>query len=157
MTLSSVKSVVRSPPRKFSHSSKNENCEEESFEDLLLKYKQIKLELESINKDEKIALKEQQSKEHESVSETTVEIPVKEESSTGDAVILEAPVEEKPPVKTFQAFELKPLRQKLKPIAEKKESIVEESSSAVITSDTETHEQGTVVLCQCRLSFFLVR
>lgn len=64
---------VRSPPRKFSHSSKNENCEEESFEDLLLKYKQIKLELESINKDEKLALKEQQSKENESVSETTVE------------------------------------------------------------------------------------
>lgn len=132
---------VRSPPRKFSHSSKNENCEEESFEDLLLKYKQIKLELESINKDEKLALKEQQSKENESVSETTVETLVKEESSTGDAVILEAPVEEKPPVKAFQAFELKPLRQKLKPIAEKKQSIVEESISAVITSDTETLEQ----------------
>ncbi|KAM5170774.1 zinc finger C3H1 domain-containing protein isoform 2-T2 [Mantella aurantiaca] len=138
-----LKSVVRSPPRKPSHSSKNENCEE-SFEDLLLKYKQIKLELESINKDEKLALKEQHSKEHESVVEDNVEITIKEETPTGDVVILEASVEEKPPVKTFQAFELKPLRQKLKPITEKKKpSIVEESSSAVISTDidTETHEQ----------------
>ncbi|XP_018413563.1 PREDICTED: zinc finger C3H1 domain-containing protein [Nanorana parkeri] len=134
-----LKSVVRSPPRKSSHSSKNEN-EEESFEDLLLKYKQIKLELESINKDEKLALKEQHGNVQESVVENTVRTPVKEECISGAAVNLEASVEEKLPVKTFQAFELKPLRQKLKPINEKKQSIVEESNPTVITSDTETHE-----------------
>nr|DBA31131.1 TPA: hypothetical protein GDO54_007031 [Pyxicephalus adspersus] len=143
-----LKSVVWSPPRKSSHVTKNENCEE-SFEDLLLKYKQIKLELESINKDEKLALKEQHKKEQHgkeqhNVLEITVEPPVKEENTTGDTVTPEPPVEEKPQVKSFQAFELKPLRQKLKSITEKKkQSVVEESTLAVHSSDTEPPEQGT--------------
>ncbi|XP_075065630.1 zinc finger C3H1 domain-containing protein isoform X2 [Mixophyes fleayi] len=122
-----LKSIVRSPLRKSGRLSKNESCEE-SFEDLLLKYKQIKLELESINKDEKLALKEEHVKE-ESVVENTVAPPIQEEKCTANEVVPVVAVEEKPPVKSFQAFELKPLRQKLKPITDqKKPSIVEETS-----------------------------
>ncbi|XP_068132779.1 zinc finger C3H1 domain-containing protein isoform X2 [Hyperolius riggenbachi] len=138
-----LKSVIRSPPRKPSaYSSKNENCEEESFEDLLLKYKQIKRELESINKDEKLALKEQHNKEQESVTEKTAEPPVQSKHTTTVQVVPVESVEEKPQVKSFQAFEIKPIRQKLKPITEqKKQSTVEESNSSPATGEAEVSVQ----------------
>ena len=60
----SAKSFGRSPSRK-NYSSKSENCGEETFEDLLLKYKQIQLELEYINKDEKLALSSKEENVHE--------------------------------------------------------------------------------------------
>ncbi|KAM3924389.1 zinc finger C3H1 domain-containing protein isoform 2-T2 [Leptodactylus fuscus] len=119
----------RSPPRKSTH------CEEESFEELLLKYKQIKLELESINKDEKLALKEDPVKEV-SVVETAPEPPALEVKSTVEDVVPVVVTEEKPPVKTFQAFELKPLRQKLKPITDqKKQNPLEEAKPAESVND----------------------
>lgn len=110
----SSKSFGRSPSRKQNHSSKSENCGEETFEDLLLKYKQIQLELECINKDEKLAL----SSKEEHVQDDPKALPSEDQTSTDTASITEdasrevAP-EEKAQVKTFQAFELKPLRQKL--------------------------------------------
>ncbi|KAG8577839.1 hypothetical protein GDO81_010313 [Engystomops pustulosus] len=123
----------RSPPRKPAHSV------EESFEELLLKYKQIKLELESINKDEKLALKEDPVKEVAIVVGTATEPPLPEEKT----VVEEAHppvVAEKPPVKTFQAFELKPLRQKLKPIPDqKKQSHLEETKT-----NESVHEEKPV-------------
>ncbi|XP_075713071.1 zinc finger C3H1 domain-containing protein isoform X2 [Rhinoderma darwinii] len=126
----------RSPPRKFTHISKNENCEE-TFEELLLKYKQIKLELESINKDEKLALKEDYVKGVVSVVEKTAAPPAPEEKTIVDEVT--PVVEEKPPVKTFQAFEIKPLRQKLKPIPEqKKPSALEETKPNESTPEGDT-------------------
>ncbi|KAH0501954.1 Zinc finger C3H1 domain-containing protein [Microtus ochrogaster] len=109
-----AKSFGRSPSRKQNHSSKNENCGEETFEDLLLKYKQIQLELECINKDEKLAL----SSKDEHVQDDPKALHSEDQTSTDNASITEdasrevAP-EEKTQVKTFQAFELKPLRQKL--------------------------------------------
>ncbi|KAJ1165395.1 hypothetical protein NDU88_005823 [Pleurodeles waltl] len=53
-----LKNFGRSPTRKagYSSSTKTEGSGDESFEDLLIKYKQIKLELEYIKKDEKLAL-----------------------------------------------------------------------------------------------------
>lgn len=110
----SAKSFGRSPSRKQNHSSKSENCGEETFEDLLLKYKQIQLELECINKDEKLAL----SSKDEHVQDDPKALPSEDQTSTDNTSITEdasrevAP-EEKAQVKTFQAFELKPLRQKL--------------------------------------------
>ncbi|XP_040265864.1 zinc finger C3H1 domain-containing protein isoform X1 [Bufo bufo] len=115
----------RSPPRKPGH------CVEESFEELLLKYKQIKLELESINKDEKLALKEGPVKEEVIVVEKTTEPPPSEEKSPVEEALPVVVVEEKPPVKIFQAFELKPLRQRLKPITEQKQNPLEETKSPV--------------------------
>ncbi|XP_058622933.1 zinc finger C3H1 domain-containing protein isoform X2 [Onychostoma macrolepis] len=68
---------------------------DESFEDLLLKYKQIQLELECIRKEERIALKQE------------------EQPAPAPAL---APEEEK---RAFQAFNLRPLRQKLLTPAER--------------------------------------
>ncbi|ERE88325.1 zinc finger C3H1 domain-containing protein [Cricetulus griseus] len=109
-----AKSFGRSPSRKQNHSSKSENCGEETFEDLLLKYKQIQLELECINKDEKLAL----SSKEEHVQEDAKTLHFEDQTSTDNASITkdsskEVAPEEKTQVKTFQAFELKPLRQKL--------------------------------------------
>ncbi|CAJ0933619.1 unnamed protein product [Ranitomeya imitator] len=124
----------RSPPRK-SH------AEDESFEELLLKYKQIKLELESINKNEKLVLKEEPAKEV-SVVQSSAEPPAPEEQSVVEDV---APViDEKPPVKAFQAFELKPLRQKLKPITEIKKQIILEESKPSESAHEEKEVQSTV-------------
>lgn len=110
----SAKSFGRSPSRKQNHSSKSENCAEETFEDLLLKYKQIQLELECINKDEKLAL----SSKEETAQEDPKTLHLEDQTSTDNASITKDPSkevapEEKTQVKTFQAFELKPLRQKL--------------------------------------------
>lgn len=88
---------------------------EESFEDLLLKYKQIQLELEHINKDERLALsnrEENEKQDGEKTVDTEDQITVESDSIKTDA-IKEVPPEEKNPVMGFQAFELKPLRQKL--------------------------------------------
>nr|XP_033807824.1 zinc finger C3H1 domain-containing protein isoform X3 [Geotrypetes seraphini] len=107
------KNFGRSPTRKQNYFSKSDNCEEESFEDLLLKYKQIKLELESINKNEKLALS---NKDLPQSNKTAVDSKVQttvENSSIAKDTVKEVPPEEKNQVKKFQAFELKPLRQKL--------------------------------------------
>ena len=81
---------------------------------LLLKYKQIQLELECINKDEKLAL----SSKEENVQEDPKTLNFEDQTSTDNVSIIkdsskEVAPEEKTQVKTFQAFELKPLRQKL--------------------------------------------
>ncbi|XP_053924089.1 zinc finger C3H1 domain-containing protein isoform X3 [Cuculus canorus] len=113
------KTFGRSPSRKQNYSSKNENSVEESFEDLLLKYKQIQLELECINKDERLALSNKEENEQggdkvDNGDQATVE----NDSITTDAVKEVSP-EEKIPVIGFQAFQLKPLRQKLPTPAER--------------------------------------
>lgn len=131
----------RSPPRKPAH------CEEESFEELLLKYKQIKLELESINKDEKLVLKEGPVKGEVSVVENTTRPPAREEKSIVKEVApVVVVVEEKPPVRTFQAFELKPLRQKLKPITEQKKQNTAENTKPTESAHEDKPVQSTVCL-----------
>uniref|UniRef100_A0A452HUB9 Putative zinc-finger domain-containing protein n=1 Tax=Gopherus agassizii TaxID=38772 RepID=A0A452HUB9_9SAUR len=115
------KTFGRSPSRKQNYSSKNENCVEESFEDLLLKYKQIQLELECINKDEKLALNNREETVHQDDAKTANaedQIAVENVSITKEA-IKEVSPEEKNQVIAFQAFELKPLRQKLSTSSER--------------------------------------
>lgn len=117
-----AKTFGKSPSRKQNYSSKNDNSVEESFEDLLLKYKQIQLELEYINKDEKLALnnKEEiprQSDDNETAGFTD-QIAIDNCSITKEAINEVSP-EEKNPVLAFQAFELKPLRQKLPSLSER--------------------------------------
>ncbi|KAE8615612.1 hypothetical protein XENTR_v10008567 [Xenopus tropicalis] len=139
------KNTIRSPNRKTGHISRNENSEEESFEDLLLKYKQIKLELESINKDEKLALslKEEIVTGEDNAVENTVEPLVQLEKNTAENSEAIAP-KDKPPVKTFQAFEIKPLRQKLKLVTEqKKQKVVEETVESGITNDITRPSQDS--------------
>uniref|UniRef100_A0A8C0AVX2 Zinc finger C3H1-type containing n=1 Tax=Buteo japonicus TaxID=224669 RepID=A0A8C0AVX2_9AVES len=151
----SAKTFGRSPSRKQNYSSKNENCVEESFEDLLLKYKQIQLELEYINKDERLALsnrEENEQQDDDKTADTEDQITVENDSITTDA-IKEVSPEEKNPVIAFQAFELKPLRQKLPTPAERsrlkkgKEGTKQSSQKSEVTESgqgTEDKEQTSV-------------
>uniref|UniRef100_A0A803XPV8 Zinc finger C3H1-type containing n=1 Tax=Meleagris gallopavo TaxID=9103 RepID=A0A803XPV8_MELGA len=142
------KTFGRSPSRKQNYSSKSENSVEESFEDLLLKYKQIQLELEYINKDERLALSNREENEQQDDSKTADtedQITVENDSIKTDA-IKEVSPEEKNPVMAFQAFELKPLRQKLPTPAERsrlkkvKEGTKQSSQKSEVTESTQGAE-----------------
>ncbi|XP_011372649.1 zinc finger C3H1 domain-containing protein isoform X2 [Pteropus vampyrus] len=140
----SSKNFGRSPSRK-NYSSKSENCGEETFEDLLLKYKQIQLELEYINKDEKLAL----SSKEENVQEDPKTLNFEDQTSTDNVSITkdsskEVAPEEKTQVKTFQAFELKPLRQKLTLPGDKNrlKKVKDGTKQLSLKSDTTESSQG---------------
>uniref|UniRef100_A0A2H6N737 Uncharacterized protein n=1 Tax=Micrurus carvalhoi TaxID=3147026 RepID=A0A2H6N737_9SAUR len=144
----SAKTFGKSPSRKQNYSSKNDNSVEESFEDLLLKYKQIQLELECINKDEKLALNNKEDGAQQSNSEVASpqdQITIENVSITKDAVNEMSPEENK--VLTFQAFELKPLRQKLPTLAERsklkkaKDGIKEHSQKNDLNTNEDEKEQ----------------
>lgn len=77
---------------------------DESFEDLLMKYKQIQLELECIRKEERMALKEDE--------DTLDQSPLGTYSNPPD-LMPEEPVPAFTEKKVFQSFNLRPLRQKL--------------------------------------------
>uniref|UniRef100_A0A663MQX0 Zinc finger C3H1-type containing n=1 Tax=Athene cunicularia TaxID=194338 RepID=A0A663MQX0_ATHCN len=155
LTTNSAKTFGKSPSRKQNYSSKNENSVEESFEDLLLKYKQIQLELEYINKDERLALsnrEENEQQDDDKTVDTEDQITVENDSITMDAMKEVSP-EEKNPVIAFQAFELKPLRQKLPTPAERsrlkkgKEGTKQSSQKSEVTESgqgTEDKEQTSV-------------
>ncbi|KAJ8373483.1 hypothetical protein SKAU_G00040630 [Synaphobranchus kaupii] len=104
------------------NSAKTENGVDESFEDLLMKYKQIQLELECIRKEERIALdpkRESRPKETEGPGNVKADQVLETDSVQGEGA-LEAPTcPEKADQKPFQAFNLKPLRQKLLTPAER--------------------------------------
>ncbi|XP_060784522.1 zinc finger C3H1 domain-containing protein [Neoarius graeffei] len=91
--------------------SKSENGMDESFEDLLMKYKQIQLELECIRNQERRALKPSEDSPHRE----------QEDMPTAEAPLPQGPdahrLEEES--KAFQAFNLRPLRQKLLTPAER--------------------------------------
>uniref|UniRef100_A0A4W6C1P7 Zinc finger C3H1-type containing n=1 Tax=Lates calcarifer TaxID=8187 RepID=A0A4W6C1P7_LATCA len=103
--------------RKAAHSvSKPENSVDESFEDLLSKYKQIQLELECIRKEETMALEPKASPVREDTQDNTASItetrPVPEPAHSPEG-LEETSELEKGEKKMFQAFNIKPLRQKL--------------------------------------------
>ncbi|XP_023682687.2 zinc finger C3H1 domain-containing protein isoform X1 [Paramormyrops kingsleyae] len=103
--------------------AKAENGVDESFEDLLMKYKQIQLELECIRNEEKMALKpkeESSSKEEQAAVSVNVVPGSKEDSiKTEAAAATEESVCPERVKKVFQAFNLRPLRQKLPTPAER--------------------------------------
>ncbi|XP_068168629.1 zinc finger C3H1 domain-containing protein-like isoform X2 [Antennarius striatus] len=106
------KLLGRNHLRKAAHSvSKPENSIDESFEDLLSKYKQIQLELECIRKEETMALEPKAPPARALAPEVKVSIiqtkPIQEESPEERSELEAA---EK---KAFQAFNIKPLRHKL--------------------------------------------
>lgn len=99
--------------------SKPENSADESFEDLLLKYKQIQLELECIRNQERKALKPSEDLTHNEQEDTpTAETPPVP-SPQGPETNLSEKREEQEERKAFQAFNLRPLRQKLLTPAER--------------------------------------
>lgn len=96
--------------------SKPDSGVDESFEDLLSKYKQIQLELECIRKEETMALEPKASSvrdnspDHAASITETRSRPEPTLSLAGPGEMLEVEKLEK---KVFQAFNIKPLRQKL--------------------------------------------
>ncbi|KAG5830578.1 hypothetical protein ANANG_G00312190 [Anguilla anguilla] len=104
------------------NSAKTENGVDESFEDLLMKYKQIQLELECIRKEERMALDpkaDSPPKETEGPGGVKAEQVLESDSVQGEAAGEAPPDLEKAEKKAFQAFNLKPLRQKLLTPAER--------------------------------------
>ncbi|XP_030587231.1 zinc finger C3H1 domain-containing protein isoform X2 [Archocentrus centrarchus] len=114
------KPLGRNRLRKGAHSvSRPENSVDESFEDLLSKYKQIQIELECIRKEETMALEPQTSpvgddavdRAAAAAAALTDTRPEPESAlSPGAAAEAASELERK---KVFQAFNIKPLRQKL--------------------------------------------
>ncbi|XP_015261207.1 PREDICTED: zinc finger C3H1 domain-containing protein isoform X2 [Gekko japonicus] len=148
----SAKTFVKSPSRKQSYSSKNDNAVEESFEDLLLKHKQIQLELEYIDKDEKLALSNKEETPQQDDDKTTSledQIAIDHVSITKGTVSEVFP-EEKNQVLTFQAFELKPLRQKLSTLPERsklkkaKDGIKQQSQKSELLDSNQADEKEQV-------------
>lgn len=95
---------------------KSENGMDESFEDLLMKYKQIQLELERIRNQERRALKPSEDSPHREQEDTpTAEVLPPQGLETN----WQEKREEQEERRAFQAFNLRPLRQKLLTPAER--------------------------------------
>ncbi|XP_026220745.1 zinc finger C3H1 domain-containing protein isoform X2 [Anabas testudineus] len=111
------KPQTRTQTRKVVHSvSQPDSGVDESFEDLLSKYKQIQLELECIRKEETMALEPKASPVRDDSPNHTASIT--ETRSIPEPALSPARPEEtfegeKSEKKVFQAFNIKPLRQKL--------------------------------------------
>ncbi|KAJ8245271.1 hypothetical protein GJAV_G00268960 [Gymnothorax javanicus] len=104
------------------NSAKAENGVDETFEDLLMKYKQIQLELECIRKEERKALDpigKSPPKETEGSGSVKMDTVLEIDSVQGAGTMGTVPCEGKVEKKAFQAFNLKPLRQKLPTPAER--------------------------------------
>ncbi|MBN3286315.1 ZC3H1 protein, partial [Polyodon spathula] len=153
------KTFGRPPLRKPNYSTaKNVNSIEDSFEELLKKYKQIQHELECIRKEERTAFtsKEEPPRKEpaESVSDKQcIAVPSSTEEVDGENVDGAVAQDAQKP---FQAFNLKPLRQKLltpaerdqinkvpgkeEPTLEEIELSLAESSSTAKDDDDEVSE-----------------
>uniref|UniRef100_UPI00398EBB42 zinc finger C3H1 domain-containing protein-like isoform X2 n=1 Tax=Pristiophorus japonicus TaxID=55135 RepID=UPI00398EBB42 len=107
----------RSPLRRPAHYYRNEDDMDETFEDLLRKYKEIQLELECINREEKMS----QSTKGENLLEEDAGVVPGNNSIDANSIEKnnsQLSSTEKPQLKAFQAFELKPVRHKLPTPAE---------------------------------------
>ncbi|XP_036963341.1 zinc finger C3H1 domain-containing protein-like isoform X1 [Acanthopagrus latus] len=141
------KLLGRNQARKPAHSvSKAENSVDESFEDLLSKYKQIQLELECIRKEETMALEPKESPAKDPTRDNTASIietkPVPEPTQSPEDTS-ELETAEK---KVFQAFNIKPLRQKLPTtvnLDELKRKWVEQEGGGAAQQEGAVEEEGT--------------
>ncbi|XP_042190993.1 zinc finger C3H1 domain-containing protein [Callorhinchus milii] len=108
------KFLMRLPSRRPpSYSYRNDQDMEETFEELLKKYKEIQLELECLSREEKISL----CTKGENVQEEETDIVSGEHSIDANSIDKNSTQisssTENIQSKIFQAFELKPIRQKL--------------------------------------------
>lgn len=123
----------------------------------MLKYKQIQLELEYINKDEKLSLssKEDTIQQNNETANLEDQIVIENVSVTKDTVSEVSP-EEKNKVVTFRAFELKPLRQKLPTIAERsKLKKVKDGAKQSHKSECLDSNQGNYLACNTQFDLYL--
>uniref|UniRef100_A0A669BT26 Zinc finger C3H1-type containing n=1 Tax=Oreochromis niloticus TaxID=8128 RepID=A0A669BT26_ORENI len=117
LTQTSEKPLGRNRLRKAAHGApRPESSGDESFEDLLSKYKQIQIELECIRKEETMALEPRTSPVRDDVVECVAAALTDAKAEPGPALSPAAAAEEASELerkKVFQAFNIKPLRQKL--------------------------------------------
>lgn len=105
---------VRNQARKAAHSVfKPDDSVHETFEDLLSKYKQIQLELECIRKEETMALEPKVSLTRDQTITHTPRVPETKQIQEAGPALEEQSQVEPPEKKVFQAFNIRPLRQKL--------------------------------------------
>ncbi|XP_005936966.2 zinc finger C3H1 domain-containing protein [Haplochromis burtoni] len=111
------KPLGRNRLRKVAHGApRPESSGDESFEDLLSKYKQIQIELECIRKEETMALEPRTSPVRDDVVECVAAALTDTKAEPGLALSPAAAADEVSELerkKVFQAFNIKPLRQKL--------------------------------------------
>lgn len=93
--------------------SKQDNSVDESFEDLLSKYKQIQLELECIRKEETMALEPKVPPSIDQIPPHPASVPNNVSVQVAVPNIEEPLQEEVIEKKVFQAFNIRPLRQRL--------------------------------------------
>lgn len=140
----SEKPQTRTQTRKAVHSVSKADSVEESFEDLLSKYKQIQLELECIRKEETKALEPKASplkddpQDHTTSITHTRLVPESAPSPAEPEDAMEVGTSEK---KVFQAFNIKPLRQKLLTPANLEE-VQREQAEQETEGDTQTDDGG---------------
>lgn len=105
---------MRNQFRKVVHSvSKQDNSVDESFEELLFKHKQIQLELECIRKEETMALEPKVSPSVDQVPPHPASVPDNKSDQVAVPSFEEPLQEEVIEKKVFQAFNIRPLRQRL--------------------------------------------
>lgn len=105
---------MRNQFRKVVHSfSKQDNSVDESFEELLFKHKQIQLELECIRKEETMALDPKVSPSVDQTPAHPASVPANKSDQVAVPSLEEPPQEEVIEKKVFQAFNIRPLRQRL--------------------------------------------
>lgn len=109
---------------------------DESFEDLLMKYKQIQLELECIRNQERRALKPSEDSPQREQEDT----PAAETPETNQPEKREEQEERK----SFQAFNLRPLRQKLLTPAER-DALNTKTTQGVEQKEVGHNEEGEEV------------
>lgn len=105
---------MRNQFRKVVHSvPKQDNSVDESFEDLLFKHKQIQLELECIRKEETMALEPKVSPSMDQTPPHPASVPDNKSDRVAVPNLEEPLQEEVIEKKAFQAFNIRPLRQRL--------------------------------------------
>lgn len=115
---------------------------DESFEDLLMKYKQIQLELECIRNQERRALKpSEDSPQREQEDTPTAETLATAQGPETNQVEKREEQEER---KSFQAFNLRPLRQKLLTPAER-DALNTKTTQGVEQKEAGHNEEGEEV------------
>nr|XP_057931585.1 zinc finger C3H1 domain-containing protein-like isoform X2 [Doryrhamphus excisus] len=145
----------RAPPG----ATKGDSGFEETFEDLLSKYKQIQLELECIRKEESMAL---EAKGQDAGGKGQVVLAKSLTSETKGADCCHPAKSEIPPQasgegpsenkKSFQAFNIKPLRAKLSTAVSLDTSVQEGEAATKADSEKKTDKQSeaeVVVSCVC--------
>uniref|UniRef100_A0A3B3ZWI3 Putative zinc-finger domain-containing protein n=1 Tax=Periophthalmus magnuspinnatus TaxID=409849 RepID=A0A3B3ZWI3_9GOBI len=148
------KPMGRNQPRKPVYNcAKPETSAEESFEDLLSRYKEIQLELECIRKEETMALepkdnpvKETQPEDNAGTVCNNNNISIEEQSEGGANEQSESTKEETVDTekRVFQSFNIKPLRQK---VPANLDELQKKWTEQAETTDTDKEEKTCVCCC----------